>query len=248
MAKLPKGAPKVYFSLRSPFSWMAVRRLRERVPDARELLDFIPFYEPDDRSAAMLAERGGEFHYVPMSKAKHLYILNDTKRLAARFGYAMKWPVDIDPVWELPHLAWIVAGDLGVQDAYYDAVMAARWERGEDICDPAVLRGVLAGAGLPVEPLLGAPDDDAVRGRGVDALMSMYSDDVFGVPYFKWGVHRFWGLDRLETFLDLLEPALPELRARRAAVAPEAAPLAGLPEPALAAVGAYDRDTAGGCG
>ncbi|MCG8914805.1 DsbA family protein [Actinokineospora sp. PR83] len=248
MAKLPKAAPKLYFSLRSPFSWMAVRRLLERVPDARELIDFIPFYEPDERSGALLAERGGEFHYVAMSKAKHLYILNDTKRLAAGFGYRMKWPIDVAPVWELPHLAWIVAGDLGVQDDYYRAVMAARWERGEDICDPAVLRGVLADAGLPVEPLLGAADDPAVRARGVDALMAMYNDDVFGVPYFKWGTHRFWGLDRLDAFLELLEPALPELRARRAVTAPAAEPLAGLPEPVLAAVGALDRDTAGGCG
>lgn len=246
--KLPKSAPKLYFSLRSPFSWMALRQLEERVPDAADLIDYIPFFEPDERSAAQLAERGGEFHYVAMSKAKHLYILNDTKRLAAKFGYRMKWPVDVDPWWELPHLAWIEARRRGVHREFYQAVLTARWERGENICDPDVLRPILADAGLPVEPLLAAPHDAAIRAEGLTALLGVYEDDVFGVPYFKWGMHRFWGLDRLDDFLDLLTPALPELRARTERRPPEIAPLAGIPASALTAVGAFDHDTAGGCG
>ncbi len=231
--------PKLYFSLRSPFSWMALRRLEERIPNADEVIDFVPFFDPDADTAAALADRGGEFHYTAMSKAKHLYILNDTKRLAAKFGYAMRWPVDIDPWWELPHLGWLKAKQLGVHREFYRAVTEARWERGENICDAAVLGPVLAAAGLPVEPLLTAPADPQMRAAGVDALLSAHNDDIFGIPYFKWGMQKFWGLDRLADFLAVFEPTLPE---------PVTDTLAGIPAPALAMVGAFDHDTAGGCG
>ena len=239
MSTRKKRVPKLYFSLRSPFSWMALRRLEERVPNADELLEFVPFFDPDPQTAAALAERGGEFHYTNMSKAKHLYILNDTKRLAAKFGYAMRWPVDIDPWWELPHLGWLKAREMGLHREFYRAVTAARWERGENICDREVLGPVLTAAGLPAEPLLAAPDDPAMRAAGADALLSAHENDIFGIPYFKWGMQKFWGLDRLDDFLAAFEPTIEP---------PAADPLAGVPEPALAAVGAFDHDTAGGCG
>ena len=200
--------PRLYFSLRSPFSWMAVRQLEERLPNAREIIEYVPFFEPDAQSLAALREQGGKFHYVAMSKAKHLYILNDTKRLAAKFGYDMKWPIDVDPWWELPHLAWFKASDLGVHKQFYDAVMAARWERGEDICEPEILRRICRDAGLDAEALVAAPADPEIRQRGVQALMDVYQDDIFGVPYFKIGRQRFWGLDRLDDFVEALEQSL----------------------------------------
>ncbi|GAA1229203.1 hypothetical protein GCM10009676_09660 [Prauserella halophila] len=240
----PKRKPRLYFSLRSPFSWMAVRQLEQRVPNADEKIDYIPFFEPDEESARALAQRGGEFHYVHMSKAKHLYILNDTKRLAAKFGYRMQWPVDDDPWWELPHLAWIKAREMGVHREFYRAVTAARWERGENICDTENLRAILVEADLPTDPLLETPSDPDIRAAGVDALMKVYDDDVFGVPYFRWGSQKFWGLDRLDDFLAVFEPALDQ----GLPAGPSEDPLADVPSAVTAAVGAFDHDTAGGCG
>lgn len=230
--------PKVYFSLRSPFSWMAVRRLEEQVPDIHERADFIPFWEPDEKLAAALAERGGSFPYTAMSKAKHLYILQDTKRLAARFGYAMRWPVDVDPWWELPHMAWLKAKHLGVERRFYDAVTAARWERGENICEEPVLRSIIEAAGLDPAPLLGAVDDDQIWDEAVQAQFQVYSDDVFGVPYFKVGFQRFWGLDRLSGFIDALGGS----------ATTQSEPIAGIPSAIVDQPGSMDVDTAGGCG
>ncbi|MDJ0346534.1 DsbA family protein [Streptomyces sp. H10-C2] len=201
--------PRLYFSLRSPFSWMAVRQLEESLPNAHELIEYVPFSEPDEHSVAALEAQGGEFHYVAMSKAKHLYILNDTKRLAAKFGYEMKWPIDKgDEWWDLPHLAWFKAKELGVHKEYYEAVMTARWERGENICDRDLLRRVCDEAGLPGDALVMAPEEAHIREQGTAALMQIYEDDIFGVPYFKIGRHRFWGRDRLEDFLAALQQAL----------------------------------------
>jgi 2-hydroxychromene-2-carboxylate isomerase len=214
--------PRLYFSLRSPFSWMTVERLRREIPDLFDRFDLRPYWDPDQQTSAALTERGGEYHYVQMSKAKHLYILQDTKRMAARLGLTMAWPIDVDPWWELPHLGWLAAGDRA--EPFYDALVDARWRRGEDICTPEVVSAAAIRSGLDPDAVLGAPQDPAVRARGVDCLLAAYDDDVFGVPYLRLGLHRFWGLDRVDAFLEAY-------RAR---------------EPVPAA--AYDTDTAGGCG
>jgi 2-hydroxychromene-2-carboxylate isomerase len=225
--------PRLYFSFRSPYSWLTVRRLRAEVPDALTELDWYPYWDPDSRTEAALAQRGGELPYAQMSRAKHLYILMDTKRLAQRAGLAMAWPVDVDPWWELPHLAWLWARRLGRAEQFYDAVTAARWERGENICDPAVLRVAAAEAELDADTAVVAADDPGIRAEGVDCLYEAYLDDVFGVPYLRWRRHRFWGFDRLDAFLAAWRGS-GDLRATDP------------PEPVAAH--AYDSDTAGGCG
>lgn len=239
---MKRRTARLYFSLRSPFSWMAVRRLEERLPDADRHIEYVPFSEPDEISTAALEARGGKVLYTAMSKAKHLYILNDTKRLAAKFGYAMKWPVDEGRLWwDLPHLAWIAAKEMGVHREFYAAVMAARWERGENICDREALRSICAAAGLDADALVAAPEDQRIRDLNTEALMRIYNDDVFGVPYFTYGRERFWGLDRLDDFLAAMAAAPPV----------DGDPWAlgeSVPERVLERVGAADHDTAGGCG
>ena len=231
--------PRVHFSFRSPFSWLALTVLRRRVPDLDRRVSFFPFWDPDPATTAALHERGADFHYAQMSKAKHLYILHDTKRQAARLGVAMRWPIDDDPWWEVPHLAWLRARRLGRARDFYDAACAARWERGEDICTPAAVAGLARTIGLDPQPLAAAVDVPDIRAEAVGCLVRAYEDDIFGIPYFRIGRHRFWGLDRVDDFAAEL---------RRTGPAPSEP--AGEPVPAAAAVrvGAYDVDTAGGCG
>ncbi|MEJ2853332.1 MULTISPECIES: 2-hydroxychromene-2-carboxylate isomerase [unclassified Saccharothrix] len=234
---MSKRVPTLYFNFRSPYSWMAVRRLRELLPDADRRVVFRPYWDADDDTAKAVADRDAEILYVPMSKAKHLYILGDTKRIAARFGYPMKWPVDIgNPWWERPHLAWLRARRLGAGREFYDAVVAARWERAENVCDEEVLARLATSVGLDAGELLSAAQDEQIRAEGVDALVDAYHDDVFGAPYFKLGRQRFWGLDRVADFVAALEAR------------DDPDPVAGAPTAVLTRVGGYDRDTAGGCG
>ena len=226
-----KAVPRLYFSFRSPYSWMAVRRLRRAVPDAFTALDWVQYWDPDERTTAALTARGAEFHYVQMSRAKHFYLLMDTKRLAASEAVPMAWPIDVDPHWELPHLGWLAARQAGRAEEFYDEVTAARWLRGENICEPAVLAGCADRAGLDPAVITGAVDDPDRRDEGTGCLERAYLDDIFGIPYLKWGRHRFWGLDRLDAFLGVWQAG--------------AVPAATAP-PAVA--GGYDTDTTGGCG
>ena len=224
--------PRLYFSFRSPYSWLAVRRLREAVPDLFTRMDLQPYWDPDERSAAALAARGGEFHYVQMSRAKHLYMLLDTKRLAQRRNLSMAWPVDVDPWWELPHLAWLAARREGLAEPLYDALVQARWGRGEDICQPDTVRRAAKEAGLDPETAVLAAESASIREEGVDCLYRAYLDDIFGIPYLKLGRHRFWGLERVDAFLEVWRAG----DDRRVVTEP-----ARLTPP-------YDLDAPGGCG
>lgn len=221
--------PRLYFSFRSPYSWLTVHRLLRAVPDAADEIDWLPYWDPDDRTLSALAARKVDVHYVQMSRAKHLYLLLDTKRLAQRLQIPMAWPVDVDCWWELPHLAYLAASRQGRAMEFYAEIVAARWGRGEDICTPEVVRAAAVAAGVDPEVAVHAPDDVSIRAQAADCLEAAYQDDVFGIPYIRWGRHRFWGYDRLDDFLA-------SWRADAVPVTPPAVP------------SAYDTDTAGGCG
>lgn len=223
--------PLLYFSFRSPYSWLAVERLRDAVPDMHERIRFIPVWNPDPEFRAQLSRRDLGFRYVEMSVTKHRYVLADVRRLARRDGRTLTWPIDRDPWWELPNLVWLAARRSGHGDRLYTALVTARWERGEDICDPQVVRRLATGVGLDPDLVTTAPRDPDVRVEGLECLISAWDGDVFGFPYFRLGRHRFWGVDRLADFLD----ALGHLAT-------------GTPQTDPDEIPPFDEDTAGGCG
>jgi 2-hydroxychromene-2-carboxylate isomerase len=264
-----KRSPRVFFSFRSPFSWMAVERMQRAIPDVHKLLQFIPYWEPDQRTREALQKREAEIRYAAMSKAKHLYILQDTKRLAGELGLRIVWPVDIAPWWEVSHLGWLKARRLGQGTAFYKVVTEARWQRGENISDPNVVRKLAESVGLDGDIILQAIDDPDIRAEGVDSLVDAYQDDIFGVPYFRIGGHRLWGFDRVDRFIALLNCTLPQsigesstssvgnagaslletsVPTNNRPRSPVSASLDGIPSEVESQTGSYDNDTAGGCG
>jgi 2-hydroxychromene-2-carboxylate isomerase len=234
--------PRFYVSFRSPYSWLAYRDLVDRHPDLPRRLEWRPFWEPDPDFRRLLAEAGGRFPYVDMSRAKALYILQDVRRLARTRGLRLAWPVDRKPVWEVAHLAYLVARKQGQGDAFVARVYEARWEQGRDISDRATIASIATDIGLDPGPLANAVDDPAVRQEGVRALLEVCADGVFGVPFFVYGREKFWGVDRLPAFVEAVDGA---------GRPPDGAagPLQSGPEPAYAWRGpAADLGHAGGCG
>lgn len=233
--------PLIYFSFRSPYSWLAWHDLTVHHPDVAATLDWRPFWEPDERSEKMLTDAGGQFIYTPMSREKHLYMLGDVRRLSRRRGLAMTWPVDRAPHWEVSHLAYFLAVDQGLGAEFVGRVYRARWQEGRDISDPETVAGLAADIGMAREPVAAVADDEPARRRGVDALLDIHRDSVFGVPFFVNRAQKYWGIDRLDDFLGSLaghaEPAAPE----------PAAPEPAVPVPAVD-VHSSDHGHAGGCG
>ncbi|KLL12206.1 MULTISPECIES: 2-hydroxychromene-2-carboxylate isomerase [Protofrankia] len=226
--------PRFYFSLRSPYSWLAYRRLLAEYPDIAELVEWVPFWEPDERSAAALT---GTFPYSAMSRAKHLYILQDVSRLARQAAVPLAWPVDRAPVWEIPHLAYLVAERAGLGREYVAATYRTRWEQGRDICDRAIVAEIAASIGVDPDAAASAADDPDLRADGCAILERICRDGVFGVPFFVNGFNRYWGVERLADFAA-------ELRARLV-------PATGLPAIRAGTVGlgrSSDEGHVGGCG
>ncbi|MFL6130922.1 MAG: 2-hydroxychromene-2-carboxylate isomerase [Mycobacteriales bacterium] len=199
--------PVFYFSLRSPYSWLAYRDLLDRYPDVAERVRWEPFWEPDEHWRRVLGEAGVRFHYVDMSRAKALYVLQDVRRLARDRGLALTWPVDRAPRWEVAHFAFLRARRQGRGRPFVAAVYRARWEQGRDISDPATVGAIAAEIGLDAAEHAGAVEDPDLRDEALDALRALDADGVFGVPFFVTGRERFWGLDRLAAFAALVRTA-----------------------------------------
>ncbi|GIF02270.1 2-hydroxychromene-2-carboxylate isomerase [Paractinoplanes rishiriensis] len=227
--------PRFFFSLRSPYSWLAYHDLTERHPHLVGTIEWVPYWEPSPATAQLLADLGGEFLYTEMHKSKQLYVLQDVRRLAGARGFAVTWPVDKEPEWEVPHLAYLAAAELGRGHDFIRAVHEARWQRGQDICDRATVGLIAEEAGLDPDLLAGAHEIPRIRAAGVRLLLTAYQTGVFGVPFFAAGRQKFWGVDRLDGFLQ--------------AIGATAAPAPAAPEVAVAGAGrGGDVGHAGGCG
>ena len=192
--------PRFYFAFRSPYTWMTARRLEERFPAAHEQFEYIPYFDPDAITLDLLHAQGGDIIYTPMSRAKHLYILQDVKRLATKLGYAMAWPVDIKPWWDLPHLAYLKARRLGRGPEFFRAAYRARFERGDAIYQEDTIRDLAREVDLDPVALLASTADPEIRHEGAQSLLRAHEDGVFGVPFFSMGFEKFWGLDRFDDF------------------------------------------------
>lgn len=199
---MARRGPRWYFSFRSPYSWMAYRDLMDQYPDVAERLEWLPFWEPDAPAQDELERSNITLPYVAMSKEKHLYILQDVRRLARARGLEMVWPVDPAPRWEVSHLAYLAAEQVGAGPEFIAETYRRRWELGEDISDPKTMAWVGREIGVDPELLMSAHEDPAIRRKGIEALNSLHRDGVFGVPFFIIGFDKYWGVDRLESFVE----------------------------------------------
>lgn len=228
--------PHFFFSLRSPYSWLAWRDLRDKHGELVYHMQLTPFWEPDAAYVEALDNEGQRFLYAPMSRDKHLYILSDVKRLSEQRGYKIKWPTEPVFCWEVSHLAYFVAHAQGKGVEYIDAVYHARWIEGRDIHLPETIAAIGTQLGLDGAQLAAAHLDPQIRQAGLAALQSNINSGVFGVPFFTLGRTKFWGIDRLSDFLQLLS--------NKGLLPPEPLPVAS--ESGIAHQTIFDH--AGGCG
>jgi 2-hydroxychromene-2-carboxylate isomerase len=239
MAVKKSKTPRWYFSLRSPYSWFAYRELTESYPDVLDAVEWIPYWEPDAESERLLAEDGVQLPGTEMTRAKNFYVLQDTRRVARARGWTMTWPIDRAPVWEVSHLAYLVAEESGKGREFVDLAYKARWTESKNISDRAVIAEIAEKVGIDVDRAANAVDDPELRRRGVAELTRGYHDGAFGVPFFVHGFEKFWGTERLRGFVALVRGVPAE--------EVEGIPWLDTDFPELVKVGG-DHGHAGGCG
>ncbi|WP_444997959.1 2-hydroxychromene-2-carboxylate isomerase [Aliikangiella sp. IMCC44359] len=220
---------RFYFHFRSPYSWIGARWL-EKLTSLN--VEYVPFWELDDLSRDLITKNGGEHSYTPMSKAKHLYILQDIKRITSKLNLKLKWPPSPDNQhWEIPHLAYLYARKEGKGKEFFNKIHEARWEKGEDICNRDVIAKIAEACHLDIEATKNAFENEDIRQDSVVEMMKAYEDGVFGIPFFVHGYNKFWGIDRFELFVKSIQGELPEITSTADSFLPY-----------------YETDHPGGCG
>ncbi|MEU3622984.1 hypothetical protein BS329_20505 [Amycolatopsis coloradensis] len=236
-----KARPRWYFSMRSPYSWLAHHDLTEHFPDVLETVELIACWEPDQPMTERLDAAGVKALYTPMSRAKHFYILHDVRRLAAARGLKVTWPVDRDPTWDVTNLAYLMADQAGKGREFLAACYRKRWAENKVIWDRAVVAEIAGELGLDPVAAASAADNPELQQRGVEHMARADKEGVFGVPYFVHGRETFWGLDRLSSFVAAV-------RGKPVRDYPDYAWRAGVEETDLWVRAGGDGGHAGGCG
>jgi 2-hydroxychromene-2-carboxylate isomerase len=198
-------AVTLFYSFRSPYSWLAVRRLQRVELDAE--LRCVAVFPPPGMTPASTS-----------SPRRLAYTRDDATRIAAAYGYTVRWPETLDTEWVRPHGSAYWATEAGRGNEFILAAHAARFERGEDLGDAAVLAGIAREVGLDGDACVAAADEPARHSQVWKGMAEAQATGIFGVPTFVLDGELFWGNDRLEWLVRRLEQtrgrAVPDLAAQ----------------------------------
>ena len=186
-----------YFTLLSPYCYLAGTRLEEVAHKHGATINYKPFD---------LLQGFGRTGGLP-PKDRHIsrieYRAQELPRQAKKLGMPFKlhpahWPTNGAP----SAYAFVAAqntgdGDLG-QLAH--SLMRAVWAEDKDIAQDDVIRACLAEAGFdPALAESGLLEGAETYARNLEEAVEA---GVFGAPFYIVGEQRFWGQDRIED-LDL---------------------------------------------
>jgi len=175
---------RFYFAYNSPYAFLANTRIAREVAPFNVTLDYKPVYSPP---------AGGPPDF---ESPRFRYIFEDVARFAEAYG------LDLDPGpfadTRRACLGLLIAGEANHGVGYHDAVFRARWLDGKNLADDQTLIDAAEAAGMSGDALLAALDEprwaQALDQQQADAK----ADGVFGVPFFVYEDHHFWGNDRIE--------------------------------------------------
>lgn len=177
-----------YFDPVSPYVWLASKQL-DAIATRCEI-QWVPVL-----FAAMLNANGQKGPAeIPSKKA---YTFRDVMRQAAQLGLRFTGPPG-HPFNPLHALRLCCAlHDQPQRQQLAHALLAAAWEQGDDISDPAVLRAIAARCGHDADALWARAQEPANKQALADNTQAAIDAGVFGVPTWRLGDELFWGADRL---------------------------------------------------
>ena len=187
-----------FFSLLSPYTYLAGTRLEEIAARHGAVVDYRPF------DLLTLAARLGAPRPEDRPQGRKDYRLQDLRRIGRRTGLPLNlrpmfWPTNPAPA----AYAVIAAqkaggGDLG---ALVHSLLRASWAEEKDIAEDAVINACLKAAGF--DPALSFTGMLSGAEAYAANLEEAHARGVFGSPFYLTDSdERFWGQDRLDD-LDL---------------------------------------------
>jgi 2-hydroxychromene-2-carboxylate isomerase len=181
----------VYFNFRSPYCYLASKRMFEIFDEFHAKMLFKPLGGWSGRSAPERAVK------------KIVSTRQDVARFARKWGIPfMPPPVSTDPT-RAGRLSLLME-QKGLLRPYIVEVMRAEWAHGLDIGLADVL--------LPIAEALGVSRSEAEKAaedEGFNAILEANwqeadAKNIFGVPTFMIGDEIFWGQDRIDFVKDHL--------------------------------------------
>ena len=176
----------LYWSLRSPYSYLALVRAQQLAEHYQLPLEVKPVLP-------MVMRR------MQVPKTKGFYILADTKREADK--YAIKFGYAADPLGagvERCYALYDYAQSQGLGVAFLDSCASGVWAEGIPADTDGGLRKLVERAGLDwhqARPLL---SNDAWRIWAQNNLAELYGHNLWGVPSLVYGDTKVFGQDRLD--------------------------------------------------
>jgi 2-hydroxychromene-2-carboxylate isomerase len=181
---------EVWFSFRSPYSWLAVPRLRRLAQHYGATLQL--------RCILPMVMRG-----LPVPPIKTRYIVLDTLREARRVG--LPFGRIVDPVGAGAERALAVlhhAAPLGCGEAFAELALQGAWAEGIALADDAGLQDIGARAGLSAAQIAAALADESWRAAAETNRQALFEAGLWGAPTFRvnggpahWGQDRLWALE-----------------------------------------------------
>ena len=180
-----------YFDYACPWAYLGSCRVEAYFQGVAEV-DFRPVH-----LAALREPEAGPQSLGGMGERKKRNYVNDMRHWGEMIGADFANVTGPRPDTRLLLQAALVAKDAGRFREFHYPAYRARWAEAKDVADPAIVRELLAGAGLGAEALARA-QSEALATRLAADTQAAVGRGVFGVPTVFVGDEMFWGNDRFE--------------------------------------------------
>ena len=194
-----------YFSIASPFSYLAVERFLSLIKKYKLEVDEKPF----DLVGTIFSNTGG----LPVPKrlpSRQKYRLIEIDRIAKKFDIPInkqpKFFPPLDP--HLPAKFVIAASKKGEKLNFSSTCLEYLWSLEKDISDYKVLEEICEKLDLKFEDIKNLALSDEIDAKYKENSKDAINQNVFGAPSYVFKNEIFWGQDRLEYLEDAIKKAI----------------------------------------
>ncbi len=188
----PPATVDLFFSFRSPYSYLALERvfaLAERTGAHLRVRPVLPMV----------------MRNLAVPRVKRLYFAQDAAREARRHGIpygriADPLGVGVERCIAIVHHVT----DPTLRTAFIRIAARGIWAEALDVADDTDLRVLTDRAGIGWNTVQAALSDDSWRQTEAENQAALRASGAWGVPTFVVGKHVIWGQDRLDVLAELL--------------------------------------------
>jgi len=193
---------KYYYSVASPFSYLAIDRFIDLVNKKNVEVEELPF----DLVGQVFPNTGG----VPVPKrhpSRLKYRLVEIERIGKKYGVKIntqpKFFPPSDP--HLPARFTIAAIELGNKLTFGKECLKYLWAKEKDISDLKILEEICNNLQLSFSEIEELANSEEVKKIYTDNSNNAIKEDVFGAPTYIYNDELYWGQDRLEYLEDNIQ-------------------------------------------